>query len=211
MDMTAERPYIICIAGGTASGKTTLARMLLEQLGEDVCAVLPMDCYYYDNGHLSLAEKALVNYDHPEAFEFSLIRQQLEELRQGREVSVPQYDFSTHSRTQTVGYSPKQILIFEGILGLVDESLRPLFDYSIFVKAADDLRFQRRLERDVRERGRSPESVRSQWESTVQPMHDQFCGPTESYADRVVHGVGDFSTIVESIIVDVRESQKQHS
>jgi uridine kinase len=181
---------IISVAGGTASGKTTLAHDLHRIGGEERVQIIPLDSYYRDRPHLSLEERATVNYDHPDAFEAKLLRMHLDALRNGHPVDVPVYEFATHSRSKSEvqRVSPTDVVIIEGILSLHFAELREVYSYSVFVETADDLRFQRRLKRDVRERGRTEQSVYSQWNDTVQPMHVQYCAPTRTLATEVMMG-----------------------
>jgi uridine kinase len=184
------RCRIISVAGGTASGKTTLARDLQRIGGQERVQVIPLDAYYRDWPGAPLEKRALNNYDHPDAFEVELLREHLRSLVGGAAVEIPVYDFALHARssaeTQTV--SATDVVIVEGILAMHFPVLREVYSYSIFVDAPDHLRFERRLSRDVRERGRTEESVVAQWNETVHPMHVQFCAPTLSLASEVVSG-----------------------
>lgn len=183
------RCRIICVAGGTASGKTTLAHELYRLGGDERVQVLPLDSYYHDRGHLSPEERATVNYDHPEALEIKLLRFHLDALRNGQGVDAPVYDFATHSRSKEIQrIAPKDVVIVEGILALHFPELRGAYSYSVFVDTDDDLRFKRRLKRDVSERGRTEQSVHDQWNATVQPMHLQYCAPTLALASEVMTG-----------------------
>lgn len=185
--MTGSR--IISVAGGTASGKTTLAHDLAQIGGADRVEVIPLDSYYRCRKECSLEERAGMNYDHPDAFESNLLRAHLDDLISGKGVDMPVYDFATHARSpKTEKINPKQLIIVEGILALHYPELRAAYSYSIFVDTPDPLRFSRRLERDVRERGRTEESVHSQWNTTVHPMHVQFCAPTRALASEVMSG-----------------------
>jgi uridine kinase len=185
-----SRCRIISVAGGTASGKTTLAHDLHRLGGEGRVQIIPLDSYYRDQPHLSLEERATVNYDHPDAFEAKLLRMHLDALRNGHSVDVPVYEFATHSRSksQVQQVAPLDVVIIEGILALHFPELREVYSYSVFVETADDLRLQRRLKRDVRERGRTEQSVHSQWNDTVHPMHVQYCAPTRTLATEVMTG-----------------------
>jgi uridine kinase len=183
------RCRIICVAGGTASGKTTLARELYRLGGDERVQVLPLDSYYRDRAHLSPEERATVNYDHPDALEIKLLRFHLDALRNGNPIEAPVYDFATHSRSKEVQkIAPAEVVIIEGILALHFSELRETYSYSVFVDTDDDLRFQRRLKRDVSERGRTEESVHEQWNATVQPMHIQYCAPSRTLASEVMAG-----------------------
>lgn len=183
------RCRIICVAGGTASGKTTLARDLYRLGGDERVQVIALDSYYQDRSDLSLEQRATINYDHPDAFEIKLLRFHLDVLRNGNAVEVPTYDFSTHARSGEVQrITPSEIVVVEGILALHFAELRDVYSYSIFVDTPDQLRFDRRLKRDVCERGRTEGSVHEQWNATVHPMHVQYCAPTRELASEVMTG-----------------------
>jgi uridine kinase len=180
---------IVGIAGGTGSGKTCIARDLSHIGGSDRVQALSLDSYYRSQDALTPEARAVVNYDHPDALEVSLLIEHLRLLQSGHSIEMPIYDFATHSRAiQTERIVPRDVVIVEGILTLYYPELRPLFGYSVFVDAPDALRLERRLRRDVRERGRTEESVLTQWSDTVQPMHEKFCMPTKHYATEVFDG-----------------------
>lgn len=192
------RCRIISVAGGTASGKTTLAHDLSRIGGARRVQVIPLDSYYRDQANLSLEERATTNYDHPDAFETNLLRQHLDALRSGHAVDAPIYNFALHCRDneRVQRVEPVDVVIVEGILALHYPELREVYSYSVFVDTDDDLRLTRRLKRDVSERGRTEESVHLQWSSTVHPMHVQYCAPTRSLAAEVMTGeMWDDSTI----------------
>lgn len=182
--------YLVGIAGGTASGKTTLTRQLLALAGEERAAVVELDSYYHNQDTRSMAERIAVNYDHPDAFEFNLLAQHLQLLRAGEAINCPVYNFAEHNRSkeQRIRIAARPIVFVEGILTLSIPTICNLFDFKIFVDAPDDLRLSRRLERDVRERGRAPEEVLHRWHSTVHPMYQQFCAPSRTSADLIVDG-----------------------
>ncbi len=183
------RTKIIAVAGGTASGKTTLARDLVRVGGAERVQIIPLDAYYRCHAHLAPEERAQCNYDHPDAFEIELLEQHLAMLLAGESVHVPEYDFSTHSRAAiTHPTAPSEVILVEGILALHFEGLRRMYSSSVFVDTVDDLRFLRRMSRDVRERGRTQESVVSQWKATVHPMHIEFCEPTKEHAVELFNG-----------------------
>jgi len=197
--MTKTR--IIAVAGGTASGKTTLARDLARIGGAGKLHIIPLDAYYRCNAHLAPEARALINYDHPDAFEVGLLESHLAALTSGSAVDVPEYDFSTHSRAaKTSHVIPPEVIIIEGILALHYPGLRQAYYRSVFVDTPDELRFTRRLARDVRERGRTEDSVHRQWEDTVQPMHEQFCAPTKTHASEVFSGEGWDDTHVAALL-----------
>jgi uridine kinase len=181
---------IIGVAGGTASGKTTVSQNILEAAGADHLAYLQHDAYYRDLSHLPLAERQALNFDHPDALENELLITHLELLRQGQAVQVPVYDFAQYVRTgQLKQVEPRPVILVEGILIFVDKKLRQLMDLKIYVDTPDDLRFIRRLQRDVLERGRSVDHVIDQYLATVRPMHLEFVEPSKRHADVIIpHG-----------------------
>jgi len=179
---------LIGIAGGTGSGKTTLATALANRFGDEI-AIISHDSYYRCLDHLSMEERAKVNYDHPDAYETSLMIKDLARLKAGEAVDVPVYSFEIHNRTaETVRVEPRRIILVEGILIFNDAALRDSFDIRIYVDTDADERFIRRLKRDMQERGRSLDSVISQYLETVKPMHERFVEPTKKYADIIVPG-----------------------
>jgi uridine kinase len=191
-------PLILGITGGTGSGKTTVVRRIVEELPAHSAVVIPQDAYYKDNSHRPPEERAKVNYDHPLAFDTELLMAHIEELRAGRSVPQPIYSFITHSRLpDTLTVHPRPCIIVEGILILEDERLRKLLDVKVFVDTDADVRFIRRLRRDIVERGRSVDSVIEQYMTTVRPMHMQFIEPTRRYADLVVPEGGDNNVAIE--------------
>ena len=187
---TTRKPFIIGVAGGTGSGKTTVTEKVLEAAGVGSVATLAQDSYYRNQIHLSMEERRKINYDHPDAFDWELMIAHLETLRDDEPVFSPIYDFTNDNRSSnTVPVMPAPIIVVEGVLVLYDPRLRNLFNLKIFVDADPDVRFIRRLERDVRERGRTPESVIYQYLETVRPSHLQFIEPTKRYADVIIpHG-----------------------
>nr|WP_188845394.1 uridine kinase [Thermus composti] len=197
--MRMARPFVIGIAGGTASGKTTLARSLAEALGERV-ALLPMDHYYKDLSHLPFQERLQVNYDHPEALDLDLYLAHVQALLRGEAVEMPLYDFQAYTRSPLrKRVQPAPVVILEGILVLYPEELRRLMDLKVFVDADADERFIRRLERDVRERGRSFEGVIAQYREKVKPMHLFFVEPTKRHADVILPGGGQNPVALEML------------
>jgi len=178
---------IIGVTGGTGSGKTTVVRRIVEALPPNSVVVVPQDAYYKDNPHLSREERSRVNFDHPLAFDTELLIEHVQALRGKQRVEQPVYSFITHSRLKdTVPVEPHPCVIVEGILILEDERLRSLLDIKVFVDTDADVRFIRRLRRDIVERGRSVESVMEQYLNTVRPMHEQFIEPTKRHADIIV-------------------------
>ena len=182
-----RKPLIIGVAGGTASGKSTIANAIMESLNDPQMVLIQHDAYYRDVSHLPLAERAKINFDHPDARETDLMVRHLRELVAGRAVEIPVYDFSTHTRlTKGVVKKPAKVIIIEGILIFCESSLRDLMDVKIFVDTDADLRFIRRLKRDLQERQRSLDSVIGQYLGTVRPMHISFVEPSRKYADLII-------------------------
>ena len=180
-------PLVIGIAGGSGSGKTTVAQEILQRVGPERIAFLQHDSYYKDLSGLPPAQRAEVNFDHPHSLETDLLIQHIASLRDGKVVEVPIYDFSTHSRTgQTYPVQPRRVILVEGILIFTEDTLREMFDVKIFVDTDSDIRFIRRLERDITERKRTTESVIKQYQSTVRPMHMEFVEPSKRYADVII-------------------------
>ena len=178
--------FAIGIAGGTGAGKTTVAHEITDTVGEAVTLV-PLDNYYEDLSHMDFEERASVNYDHPSAFEWELLRDHLNQLLSGQAVEMPQYDFEEHLRKdETVTVEPTDVIVLEGILALYDEDVNEMLDLHIYVETDADVRILRRIERDVIDRGRDLEGVMDQYLSTVKPMHEQFIEPTKSDADIII-------------------------
>ncbi len=178
------KPIIIGVAGGTGAGKTTVAEAILQKVGRDRVAFIQHDAYYRDLSHLPPAERAKVNFDHPDSLETELLIEHLKMLTAGQAVQVPTYDFSRHiRRAETRLVEPRRVILLEGLLIFADPQLRRLMDIKVYVDADPDLRFIRRLQRDILERGRSPESVINQYLTTVRPMHLEFIEPSKRYAD----------------------------
>ncbi len=187
-------PLVIGIAGGSGSGKTTVAQEILNRVGPDRIAFLQHDSYYKDLTGLPPAQRAEVNFDHPNSLETELLIQHVLTLREGKPVEVPIYDFAHHRRTgETFSVLPHPVIMVEGILIFADKALRDLFDVKIFVDTDADIRFIRRLQRDISERGRTTESVIHQYQATVRPMHLEFVEPSKRYAD-VIIPEGGFNT-----------------
>ena len=197
-----DRPLFIGLAGGSGSGKTTIAEEVVDRL-EGRVAVLHHDAYYRHRVDLSLEERTRVNYDHPSSLETELLVEQLEQLRTGLAIERPVYDFSSHLRSdETVRVEPARVVVVEGILVLSDAQLRSELDLKIFVDTDPDLRLARRIERDISERGRSLESVLTQYFATVRPMHLEFVEPSRRYADLIIpegYNPAAVATVVELI------------
>lgn len=178
---------VLGIAGGTGSGKTTVVDAILEALAGEPVAFIEHDAYYRDLKHLDFEERAAQNFDHPDAFETELMVEHIHQLRKGIAIDKPVYDYATHLRTsQTTRVEPAPVLVVDGILVLSEERLRDAMDLKIFVDTDADVRLVRRIQRDIKERGRSPESVLEQYMTTVRPMHLQFVEPSKRYADIII-------------------------
>jgi len=178
--------FVVGIAGGTGAGKTTIAREVTEGVAESVTRI-PLDNYYKDLRHMAFAERASVNYDHPSAFEWDLLKSQLRRLLEGRPVEMPQYDFTEHVRKdECVLVEPTDVVVVEGILALYDDDLNDLYDLHVYVETDADVRILRRIRRDVIDRGRDLDGVIDQYLSTVKPMHEQFVEPTKRAADIII-------------------------
>jgi len=199
--MTQSVPLVIGIAGGSGSGKTTVVQEILHRVGQDQIAFLQHDSYYKNRNDLPPALRVEVNFDHPYSLESELLIEHIAALRERRPVEVPIYDFATDSRTgKTFTVAPRAVILVEGILIFAEPELRKLFDVKIFVDTDADIRFIRRLQRDITERGRSTESVIKQYQSTVRPMHLEFVEPSKRYAD-VIIPEGGFNTVALDMVV----------
>jgi len=196
--MQSKKVEIVGVAGGSGSGKSTLARAVARQ--EPDAGVLEIDAYYRDLSHLSLEERHAVNFDHPDAIDWELLTTHLDQLRAGARIARPSYDFATHTRrSEAEPFGGVRLVVLEGILALYPESLRRLYDLAVFVDAPSGLRTERRVQRDVRERGRTEESVRRQMAATVEPMYQRFVEPSRRYADFVADGTGDLDAAVAGL------------
>ncbi len=202
--MARNLPYVVAVAGGTGSGKSTLSERICEALQGEV-ALIRHDNYYRDQKHLPFSERVSNNYDHPLAFETDLLIQHLDHLKQGAAIYMPEYDFTQHVRRPTeVRVEPKRIIVVEGILILEHAELRRRFDLKLFVDTDSDIRILRRLMRDINERGRSVESVVEQYLGTVKPMHEQFIEPSKRYADIIVPEGGRNQVAIDMIVSRLR-------
>ncbi|HEV8192533.1 MAG TPA: uridine kinase [Ktedonobacterales bacterium] len=187
MLVEGKKPFVVGVAGGTGAGKTTVTAAIIAAIGPDSVAVLPEDAYYREYSHLSEADRARINWDHPDAIEVDLMMKHIHHLLAGRSIERPVYDFAAYARLpETVHIEPRPVVLVEGILIYVDERLRDEFDVKVFVDTDADLRFIRRLERDVEQRGRTVESVVQQYLATVRPMHLAFVEPSKRFADIIV-------------------------
>jgi uridine kinase len=194
-------PLVIGIAGGSGSGKTTLAQLILERVGRDQIAYLPHDAYYKDLAHLSIQHRHEINFDHPDSLDTELLIEHVQQLKEAQPVDLPIYDFKTHTRTpEKVRIEPRHVIMVEGILIFADPVLRKLLDVKVFVDTDPDIRLIRRLERDIRERGRNTEMVIHQYMTTVRPMHLEFVEPSKRYAD-VIIPEGGFNEVAMDLVV----------
>nr|WP_255200660.1 uridine kinase [Lactobacillus intestinalis] len=201
-----EKPIIIGITGGSGSGKTTIAHEIANQIeANDRIVIMTQDSYYKDNTGLPMSERQKINYDHPNAFDMPLLEAQLNQLLHRKPIEMPTYDFTEHTRSdKTVHINPADIIILEGILVLFNEEIRNLMDIKVYVDTDDDIRFIRRLERDMKERGRSLDSVINQYLTTVKPMYHQFIEPTKRYADIIIPEGGENNVAIDMLTTKVR-------
>jgi uridine kinase len=197
-------PLVIGLAGGTGSGKTTVANVIISRVGPDHLAYLPHDAYYRSFADLPPVQRQAINWDHPDSLDNDLMIAHVRALKAGQAVEVPVYDFTTDSRTtRTIHVEPRPVILVEGILIFADAALRALFDMKIFVDTDADLRFIRRLQRDIAERGRTAESVIQQYLATVRPMHIEFVEPSKRYADIIVPEGGRNEVAMEMIVARI--------
>lgn len=197
-------PIVIGIAGGTGSGKTTVANVILNRVGKDRIAYLPHDAYYRELKDLPPNQRAAVNFDHPDSLESELMLAHIIQLKKWEGVNLPVYDFSTHSRTEkTIRIDPQPVIIVEGILIFAESKLRQIFDVKLFVDTDPDLRFIRRLQRDIAERGRTMDKVIQQYLTTVRPMHLEFVEPSKRYADVIIPEGGLNEVAMELVIARI--------
>lgn len=199
------RPFVIGVAGGTGSGKTTVVKRIMDALGETDVTVLAHDRYYRDHPDLRLEERGGLNYDHPNSLDTDLLVEHLRALREGRTADLPIYDFTRHVRmAETMPAQPGSAIIVEGILIFADKALRSLMDVKVFVDTDSDIRFIRRLQRDIAERGRTVPSVIEQYLATVKPMHEEFVEPSKRYADLIVPEGGYNQVAVDMLLTLIR-------
>ena len=206
------KPIIIGVAGGSGSGKTTVVQEIARNFSSEQVIVIQHDFYYRDQGHLSLKERAALNYDHPDVLETDLLVRHLQELIAGRPIEVPIYNFATHSRenaTKTV--HPRKVVIIEGILILVDEALRDMMNIKVFVDTDADIRFIRRLKRDIAERERTVQSVIQQYLDTVKPMHEEFVEHSKRYAHIIIPEGGYNQVAVDMLMTKIRSIVSQQT
>jgi len=203
--MTVKPPYVIGVAGGSGSGKTTVVRRIVDVVGDAQVTVLEHDRYYRDHPELRLEDRAALNYDHPNSLETDLLVEHVRALREGLRIEAPAYDFARHARhTHTETIHSRAAIIVEGILIFTDPALRKLMDVKVFVDTDADTRFIRRLKRDINDRGRSLESVIDQYETTVKPMHLEFVEPSKRYADLIVPEGGHNQVAIEMLLTLIK-------
>lgn len=203
---SASRPFLIGVAGGTCAGKTLVCERLAEMAGEDHLALIRLDSYQVDHTHQSVAERAATNYDHPDAYDWNLLNDHLARLVDGEVVQAPSYDFTVHNRSNVVReVQPAPVIVVEGILVLHDPALRERFDLKVYVDTDADLRFIRRLKRDVEERGRTHDSIIEQYLTTVRPGHEQFIEPSKQHADVILPRGGQNEPAIALLLARVHE------
>ncbi len=201
-----DGPLLVGVAGGSGSGKTTVVERIMAGLAPSAVTLIHHDTYYFDYGHLSLEERAAVNFDHPDSLETALLVEHLDTLAAGETVNLPMYDFTTHTRSErTRPAAPTPVIIVDGILVLADREVRERLDIKIFVDTDADVRFIRRLGRDIQDRGRTLDSVVEQYEKTVRPMHLKFVEPSKRYADVIVPVGGTNEVAIDMLVTKLRE------
>lgn len=195
---SSSRPFILGVSGGSGSGKTYFAKALQQRLGEESCTIIYQDNFYIDQSKKFDFDGGSVNFDHPESLDFKLLSEHLSILKSGNATNIPTYDFATHTRTNNTHLvTPKSVIIVDGILIFHADEVRPYLDELVFFDTPEELRFKRRLERDVKERGRDPQGVKNQFDKQVKPMHDQFVEPSKKYASCVVCDLGEYKEVLE--------------
>ncbi len=204
-------PLVIGIAGGTGSGKSTVAKVIIDRVGASHIALLPHDAYYKNLTQLEPAQRTLINFDHPDSLETSLLVEHIKKLKNFEPIELPVYDFKTHTRTTTtIHIEPQPVILVEGILILAEKPLRELFDVRLFVDTDADIRFIRRLERDIAERGRTSQSVVQQYLATVRPMHLEFVEPSKRYADVIIPEGGLNAVAMDMVVARIEALLRNH-
>jgi uridine kinase len=207
-----KKPIVIGVAGGSGSGKTSVARAIYEHFGDRSILVLEQDFYYKDQSHLPFEERLKTNYDHPLAFDNDLLIEHIHKLLRYEPIEKPVYDYKLHTRSnQVIHVEPKDVILLEGILVLEDERLRNLMDIKVYVDTDADIRIIRRLLRDIKERGRTLDSVIEQYVSVVRPMHNQFVEPTKRYADIIIPEGGQNHVAIDLMVTKIRTILEQKS
>lgn len=211
----SDRPFILGVAGGSGSGKTYFSQILAKELtrihGENICEIISQDNFYFDQSQKFDHDGGAVNFDHPESIDFKLLAEDLKILKSGQAVEIPTYDFSTHKRTnKKIKVEPKKIIIVDGILIFYSDIVRSLFDDLIYFETSEDLRFSRRMERDVKERGRTPNGVHEQFYRQVKPMHDLYVEPSKAHAKTIVYDVGFFDQILKMYCDKFSKKNESH-
>lgn len=203
--MCHKKPIVIGIAGGTGSGKTSIAAKIMKTFVDKSVLLIQQDSYYRDQSHLSFEERLATNYDHPNAFDNQLLMEQIACLQRYEAIEIPVYDYALHTRSEaTVKIAPKEVVILEGILVLHDQALRDLMDIKIFVDTDADIRILRRMARDIKERGRTVESVIDQYLSAVRPMHNAFVEPSKSHADVIIPEGGKNRVAIDLVTTKIK-------
>ncbi len=200
---SSNTPFILGVAGGSGSGKTYFSKALVDKLqiafGADICEIVYQDNFYIDQSHRFDHDGGSVNFDHPESIDFDLLAVCLKKIKSGEKTAIPTYDFATHKRqSENLQVAPRKIIIVDGILIFHHQAVREIFDDLIFFETPEELRYQRRLERDVKERGRTADGVFQQFHKQVKPMHDLFVEPSKHFASTVVKDVGHFEQVLEN-------------
>jgi len=199
-------PLVIGIAGGTGSGKTTIANVILGRVGTQHIAYIPHDAYYKDLKELPVAQRDMINFDHPDSLDTDLLIEHIKQLKEWKSIDLPVYDFKTHTRTpRSLTVQAQSVIIVEGILIFVEQALRDEFDVKIFVDTNPDIRFIRRLQRDIAERGRTTDSVIKQYLNTVRPMHLEFVEPSKRYADVIIPEGGRNTVAMDMVVARLRD------
>ncbi|MEW9107869.1 uridine kinase [Cytobacillus gottheilii] len=208
----SRKPVVIGVAGGSGSGKTSVTKSIYESFKGHSILLLEQDYYYKDQGHLPFEERLKTNYDHPLAFDNDLLIEHIQKLLNHEEIAKPVYDYAMHTRSdEFIMVEPKDVIILEGILVLEDERLRDLMDIKLFVDTDADLRIIRRLFRDIKERGRSMDSVIEQYVNVVRPMHNQFIEPTKRYADVIIPEGGHNHVAIDLMVTKIKTILEQKS
>jgi uridine kinase len=203
--MTPQRPLTIGVAGGSGSGKTTVARTILNRIGRENIAYVPHDSYYRDRASFAAGQHAQINFDHPDSLDTDLFIEHIRQLQAFQPIPMPVYDFATDSRTdQVIMIQPQRVVLIEGILIYTEARLRELFDVRLFVDTDDDVRFIRRLQRDVSQRGRTLDSVVQQWMNTVRPMHLEFVEPSKRYAHVIIPEGGRNEVAMQMVVARIQ-------